>query len=44
MTNCTREAVIDAFGIISAEAEAEGYPKMKALGITMRNKLEPGRN
>ena len=44
VTNCTREALIDGCGIIIAEAEAEGYPKMKALGIAMKKKLEPGEN
>ena len=44
VTNCTREALIDCCGIMIAEAEAEGYPKMKALGITMKRKLEPGEN
>ena len=44
VTNCTREALIHGCGIIIAEAEAEGYPKMKALGITMKRKLESGEN
>ena len=44
VTNCTREALIDGCGIIIAEAEAEGYPKMKALGIAMKKKLASGEN
>ena len=39
---CTREALIKACGIIIAEAKADGNPKMKALGVAMKKKLEAG--
>ena len=39
MTNCTREALIVACNIFIAK---EGYPKMKALGETMKKSLESG--
>ena len=39
VTNCTREALIEACNIFITE---EGYPKMQALGEAMKKRLEAG--